>query len=404
MNDYFQCLKGSFGRGARPGTAWTSFARARKLLNHYSRFLEQRMKTYLRTLVITMVAAILLVACESPRTRRLEASSSNSNADWDTVIAAIDSSQLDNLTVLVGTQEGIVFSYSKGRSTADTVYELASSSKWLSAAAIMQLVEQDVLSLDDHPQDHIPWWTDDPNDARSQVTLQHLLSFTSGFTGRVFTVNCAGDPNVTLEECAKVMYAEQFEFAPGEAYYYSNTHLHIAAVMAEYATDQPFATIFEEQLAQPLDLQDTALLHPSVQNPRPAGGGEGTAKEYAIFLEALLNSEYLTDSFDAMTNDYVGSETDIVYSPLTNQGYEWHYGFGQWRECLSGSWQAQCDEEIIVSSAGAYGFYPYLNMNGGYYVIIAHQEPLGLFTNASGRSVEFGLDLRPLIETALGFD
>ncbi|KAA3644866.1 MAG: class A beta-lactamase-related serine hydrolase [Chloroflexi bacterium] len=362
------------------------------------------MKTYQKILVLLTLTFTLLAACESPRARSLAASSPESDTNWDAVTAAIDSSELNDLTVLVGTHDGIVFSYSKGRSTPDTVYKLASSSKWLSAAAIMQLVEQDILALDDHPQDHIPWWTDAPNDPRSQITLQHLLSFTSGFTGRVFTVNCAGDPDVTLEECAKVMYEAQFEYAPGETYYYSNAHLHIAAVMAEYATDQPFATIFDEQLAQPLDLQDTALLHPSVQNPRPAGGGEGTANEYATFLQALLDQELLAASFDLMAKDYVGSETDIIYSPLTNQGYEWHYGFGQWRECLSATWQPQCDEEIIVSSAGAFGFYPYLNVNKGYYVVIARQEPFGLFTNASGRSVEFGLTLRPLIESALGLD
>ena len=360
------------------------------------------MNSYLRSLFLVFCAGTILAACEAPASRRpAEAVQSNADA-WRGVVQAIDSSPLEDLTVLVGTGDGIVFSHSKGRSTPNTVYKLASSSKWLSAAVLMQLVEQNVLALTDHPQDHISWWTDDPSDARSQITLQQLLSFTSGFTSRVFTVRCAGDPEVTLENCAQVIYADRFEFAPGTAYYYSNTHLHIAAVMAEHATGQPFAEIFEEQLAQPLSLKDTALLHPSIQNPRPAGGGESTATEYALFLAALLNKQFLADSFERMAYDYIDPQTDIAYSPLTQQGYEWHYGFGQWRECLAAAWEAHCDEQVIVSSPGAFGFYPYLHMDKGYFVVIAMMEPWGLFTNASGRSVEFGLDLRPIIEAALG--
>ena len=31
--------------------------------------------------------------------------------------------------------------------------------------------------------EYVPWWTRDPADAKSNVTLRHLLSFTSGFGG-----------------------------------------------------------------------------------------------------------------------------------------------------------------------------------------------------------------------------
>ena len=46
---------------------------------------------------------------------------------------------------------------------------------------IMDLVEQGVMSLDDRPQDYLAWWTSDPADPRSEITLEQLLSFTSGF-------------------------------------------------------------------------------------------------------------------------------------------------------------------------------------------------------------------------------
>ena len=48
---------------------------------------------------------------------------------------------------------------------------------------LMRLVEEGVLSLSDNPQDYLSFWTESSDDARSRITLAHLLSFTSGFEG-----------------------------------------------------------------------------------------------------------------------------------------------------------------------------------------------------------------------------
>jgi hypothetical protein len=51
------------------------------------------------------------------------------------------------------------------------------------------------MSYDDHPQKYIEWWTSDPKDERSWITLSQLLSFSSG----LITENmCILSDNVTL--------------------------------------------------------------------------------------------------------------------------------------------------------------------------------------------------------------
>ncbi len=58
----------------------------------------------------------------------------------------------------------------------------ASLSKWPAAVMISGLVNAGIMSYDDKANKYLDFWAKDPKDVRSQVTLRHLLSFTSGFT------------------------------------------------------------------------------------------------------------------------------------------------------------------------------------------------------------------------------
>ncbi|MBT3240507.1 MAG: beta-lactamase family protein [Chloroflexi bacterium] len=322
---------------------------------------------------------------------------------WDLVREEIDNADFEEITVIIGDKTGNLFSYSKGASSPDKIYALASASKWLSSATIMRLVEQGILDLEDHPQKYIPWWTNDPADPRSQVTLAHLLSFTSGFNLGAFESSCVGDRKTTLDACGQILYEEYFEFSPSTTFYYGPAHLHIAALMAEYATGKDYNAIFQEQIANPLGLNPgTGFFTPSLENPRAAGGASSTPNDYARFLQAIISGEILSDSFELMITDHTPTSSVIIdTSPVTRQGYEWHYGFGLWRECLSKTWQPDCTKNIFISSPGAFGWYPWIDLENEYYGLIAVEEKIRILNRPSEESVEFGILLRPLIEAAL---
>lgn len=65
--------------------------------------------------------------------------------------------------------------------TPDTCYRIASISKTFTAVAILQLVEQGKLNLDDKVHTHLPWFDAKTKltDSRS-ITIRHLLSHTAG--------------------------------------------------------------------------------------------------------------------------------------------------------------------------------------------------------------------------------
>lgn len=70
---------------------------------------------------------------------------------------------------------------SQESATPDTCYRIASISKTFTAVAIMQLVEQGKLNLDDKVHTHLPWFDAKTKlaDSRS-ITIRHLLSHTAG--------------------------------------------------------------------------------------------------------------------------------------------------------------------------------------------------------------------------------
>ena len=65
----------------------------------------------------------------------------------------------------------------------------------------MRAVEEGFLSLDDLASSHLEYWTVDPEDARSRVTLRHLLSFTSGMGG-----STACPAELSFNQCVRDMY------------------------------------------------------------------------------------------------------------------------------------------------------------------------------------------------------
>ena len=97
---------------------------------------------------------------------------------------------------------------------------LFSATKWIAGVTIMAAVEEGHLTLDASPSQFVDYWTTDPADARSRVTLRALLSFTSGFGGGLTA--CDG---LALAACGRRLYeTASFSGAPGAGFEYNSVH------------------------------------------------------------------------------------------------------------------------------------------------------------------------------------
>lgn len=305
-------------------------------------------------------------------------------AELERVIAAkLDEAALDTtitaeptFTVALETADGHRFVHSHGESTLETSYESASTSKWVSAAVILELVDQGKLSLTDEASDYLPFWE------APGVTLAHLLSFTSGFSKEPLCLNL---PNADFAECVQNAYEANVDIAPapGTAFDYSSVHLQVAGLMAVRATGASgFGELFAAWQKTTGLFPSGAFDLPSATNPRLAGGMHWTGAEYLDFLRALYDGRLLGSATRAAMLDNQRGAAKVVGSPaLEALGQDWAYGFGNWLECPTalGAGTFDCGAGHRNSSPGAYGAYPFIDWDSKYLGILARQGKLGTF-------------------------
>jgi CubicO group peptidase (beta-lactamase class C family) len=296
-----------------------------------------------------------------------------------------------DFTLMLANQHGTFFSHSHGASTPDTSYESASTSKWVTSAVLMHLVEKTAqaatpFSLGSRPEDILTSWTSDNLDLRSRITLETLLSFRSGLQPADGSdANCVSVANATLATCVAVICgnAATSTLVPGDDFVYGSHHMQVAGLMAmRQQGTTTWGEIFDAFKADTGLFPTSVYDLPSTDNPRLAGGMHWTATEYMAFLGKLFDGSLLSrESARAMFADHTpDGAVNIAYSPvLDGLGEMWHYGLGNWLECRSPSWQSSCEAAGRHSSPGAYGAYPFVDFGAGFYGILARQGPIGTF-------------------------
>jgi CubicO group peptidase (beta-lactamase class C family) len=139
--------------------------------------------------------------------------------------------------------------------SADTRFQIASVSKQFTAAAVMLLVDDGVIELDDHIGPLLPGcathWRD--------LTLHQLLSHTSGlehWTGLPgFDVTRPGRPEEFLERFAEV----PLRSAPSGTWHYSSPGYLLAARVVEAASGVAYADLLTSRIISPLGMTATVV-------------------------------------------------------------------------------------------------------------------------------------------------
>lgn len=370
------------------------------------------MKSNIRGWIGVCAAAGLLAACGGGSGSSTDTPSTSD--PWKDVSAAIDANAAGfpaGLTVEIATAQGVVFSKQVGAFSGDTRGEIGSSSKWISATAILRLVDRGALSLDTRTADLLVDGTGQPWSGNlGSATLRDLLSFQTSIEGE--TSAAAGLP--TLAASVAYVYEDQKASArpPGTYFSYGNNHLKIAARMAEVATGKTWAQIFDDELRVPLAWSDSTAFtfNAPPSNPNPAGGLVTTGREYMRFLVMQLrrgldgNDRLLSEaSIAAQRAEQWRPSTVIAYSPyVVALGKDYHYGLGVWRECETPADATACDAALRVSSTGAFGFAPWIDVQADYAAAIMTRQPTAPGTGDNVRTSEaLEAALAPLIPAAL---
>ena len=298
--------------------------------------------------------------------QELEATMVASLEDWD---------RDTDFTLLLEEAQERTFTHALGDSDPDVLYRSASTSKWITSVVILDLVTQGILSLDDHPQDFLPWWP--RTGYQSEITLTQLLSFTSGLDREPLCINL---PGADFVSCVRsIQEINTPALPPGESFHYGPTHMQVAGLMAIWASGATSWTEVFDAFRERTGLFSRSVYDlPSASNPRLAGGMHLSGAEYMEFLSALTDGLILTEPIrrEMVVDRLFGVRID--YSPVTEGlGQEWHYGLGLWLECDGVT--SSCTQEPVLSSAGAYGAYPFIDREGGFFGMVAREGNLTSF-------------------------
>lgn len=144
--------------------------------------------------------------------------------------------------------------YGTRPNTPSTLFEIASTSKQFTAAAVLKLVMEGRIKLTDSIAQHIKGVPED----KAGITVHHLLTHTSGLNSR------AGLPyNSRVDRAGAIRrwLSAESDAEPGEEFAYSNIGYALLAALVEEVTGQSFEAYSHAKLFKPAGLKDTGFIN-----------------------------------------------------------------------------------------------------------------------------------------------
>ena len=295
------------------------------------------------------------------------------------------------------------------RATEDTVYEIGSNTKQFTAAAVMMLVEEGKINLDDKLTKYFP----EALESWSGITVRHLLSHTSGIQNHVavpdwlnvFKTSITSETTPARNELLKMFFKLPLEFQPGETWSYDNTGYYLLGIIIEKASGKSYWEFLAERIFHPLGMTATRNTEPQPIVPNRASGYEWVNDHFenrpilAPFIAFSAGSILSTVKDMAKWDAALYSEKLLKESSLhqvwavtkTNDGADapFDYGFGWFIGHYHG-------HHLVQHTGGTPGFSSLI------YRFLDDKLTIILLTNHSDRIVDqFAVDLAGMYIPAL---
>jgi CubicO group peptidase (beta-lactamase class C family) len=258
----------------------------------------------------------------------------------------------------------------------DALFWIASQSKPITAAALMILVDEGKVKVDDPVEKYLPefkdlWLTVEQDKEhlllkrpKQPITVRHILSHTSGMPFRSAMEQPTLD-QLSLRDAVRSYAMTPLQSEPGSKYQYSNAGINTAGRIIEVVSNMSYEDFLDKRLFGPLGMKDTTFwpneeqlarlakaykpnaektglaettigqlkypLSDRKRQPMPAGGLFSTAADVGRFCQMVLNGgmfqgkRYLSEAAVAqMTSKQTGDALKEGY------GLGWSTGGGSY--------------------------------------------------------------------------
>lgn len=218
--------------------------------------------------------------------------------------------------------------------TSDTLFRTASITKLFTATAIMRLVDQGKIDLDQPLQTYLPKFKIKSHSCKTEnITIRMLLTHHSGLPDVHLHGQFSAEPEAQFPSLLEELKDEYTAYSPNYILSYSNIGFTLLGKVIEQVTGQNFSAYMEAEILNPLGMNHSSftiredmkrLITPSFNEANqpilnvqdrdvPAGGLYSSAAELANFIKMVFANGRFQDQNLL--------KSDTVTRMLTPQNY-----------------------------------------------------------------------------------
>ncbi|WP_295117661.1 serine hydrolase [uncultured Chitinophaga sp.] len=234
----------------------------------------------------------------------------------------------------------------------NSIYQLGSITKQITAAVILKLQEEKKLSVNDKISKYFKNYP-----KGDSITIANLLSHTSGIYN--YTANSAFMQKPVTEHQSRAAIMALFEnkplaFTPGSNYEYSNSNYMLLGYIIEDVTKMPYEKAVRKYIFNPAGMTNSGFDFVGLSHPKKTTGyfSLNTPSSYVdSSVSYAAGAAYATtgDLYKwhkaLLTNKIINpTSVEAAYTPLKNK-----YGYGWIIDTITG-------KKLVSHTGGIYGF------------------------------------------------
>jgi cyclic peptide transporter len=236
--------------------------------------------------------------------------------------------------------------------TADTLFELASTSKAFTALAILNLEKEGLVNLDSPVSTYLPWLHVNYQGRECPVTLRQFLHHTSGIPTQSISLIPRSNAQDALQQAVRRLVGFELERKPGTEFEYATINYDVLGAVIETVSGMSYENYLTKNILTPLGMTHSFVGHPSDSSPMSKGYKIGffSAHEYkAPVYRGNTPAGYIISNASDMVR-WLKAQTGQEENPFTQLVQESH----------------KPDHSVALNPAnlGAYGMGWFSYMNG----------------------------------------
>ena len=203
----------------------------------------------------------------------------------------------------------------------DTPFILGSTSKPLTATAVMQLVDAGHVDLDSPVTHYLPWFRAADVEASAKITVRDLLTHRSGLSEATRRSKLADrdTSSLALERHVRGVRDVRLVHEPGSTFEYSNTNYSVLGLIVQTVAGKPYESFIQERLFGPLQMNMSFTSQDLAQRAGMATGyrywfGYPRAAPAMPFVRWALPGGYLISNVRDMAHFLIAHLNEGLYS------------------------------------------------------------------------------------------